>query len=424
MVFLSMGPAPSAALAWSPTGQCLTYIRRSGGQASASIETVSLDGGSPSEVITDPQLQKGEGAVLLWAPDGRLFFALNEAEGTPEHNANLWEIMTDPQTGKPSRRATKITAWDAVQPYSLTASKDANRLAVVKTHIRDDVYVGDLKDGGTRLTSPTRLTVSESQDYADAWTRDSKAVLFSSNRAGRSQIFRQQMEHDTAEPLIRGPDEEEAAKLSPDGRWVLYWSTAPGRDSPTTKRLMRYPVLGGSPEQILEARLDDAAYFDCPVRPASSCVFSHWEQGQLIFYALDPVRGRGKELARTKFGSPTELDWRVSPEGLRIALASRNELREQVRILDFRVGAERNLQLPHGWRIYELSWTADGSALFAAARSMGYFIGRIELDGKTSVLLDRGRNQWLGYPQPSPDGRHLAFTQQTWESNAWLLENF
>jgi len=114
----------------------------------------------------------------------------------------------------------------------------------------------------------------------------------------------------------------------------------------------------------------------------------------------------------------------VSPEGLRIALASRNELREQVRILDFRVGAERNLSLPHGWRIYELGWTADGTALFAAARSTGYFIGRIELDGRTSVLLDRGRNQWLGYPHPSRDGRYLAFTQQTWESNAWLLENF
>jgi serine/threonine protein kinase len=414
-----------AALAWSPTGQRLAYIRGAGNQAGATIETVSLDGGSPSEVISDPQLNNDDGAGLLWARDGRLIFTLNETQGTPVHNANLWEILTDPQTGKPSRRATKITAWDAVTPYSLTVSRDANRLAVVKMHIRDDVDVGGLKDGGTRLTSPTRLTVSESQDFASAWTRDSKAVLFSSNRAGRSQIFRQQMEHDTAELLIRGPDDEGGAEPSPDGRWILYWSSAPGRDlPPATKRLMRIPTLGGSPEQILEARIDDAAYFDCPVRPASSCVFSHWEQGRLIFYALDPVQGRCKELARTKFGSPTDLDWRVSPEGLRIALASRNELREQVRILDFRVGAERNLSLPHGWRIYELGWTADGTALFAAARSTGYFIGRIELDGRTSVLLDRGRNQWLGYPHPSRDGRYLAFTQQTWESNAWLLENF
>jgi Tol biopolymer transport system component len=233
------------------------------------------------------------------------------------------------------------------------------------------------------------------------------------------------MEQDTAEPLTMGPDDQIGAELSPDGLWVLYWSIAPGGESPpTTKRLMRLRVLGGSPEQVLEARIDDAAYFNCPVRAATSCILSHWEQGQLIFYALDPVQGRGKELARTKLGSPTDLAYSVSPEGLRIALASQDKLPEQVRILDFRNGTERNLQLPHGWYIWSLSWTVDGNALFAAVLSTGYFIARIDLDGKTRVLLDQNRNHWLSFLCPSPDGRHLAFTQRTFESNAWLLENF
>jgi hypothetical protein len=48
----------------------------------------------------------------------------------------------------------------------------------------------------------------------------------------------------------------------------------------------------------------------------------------------------------------------------------------------------------------------------------------IELHDKIRVLLDRGRSQWLGSPCPSPDGRHSAFSQQTFEKNAWLLENF
>src|SRR5271155_2060301 len=87
---------------------------------------------------------------------------------------------------------------------------------------------------------------------------------------------------------------------------------------------------------------------------------------------------------------------------------------------------ERILEVPLGWRISELSWTADGNALFAGVQSesTGYMIVRIELDGKPRVLLNRGRNQWIDAPRPSPDGRHLAFSQQTWESNAWLLENF
>jgi Tol biopolymer transport system component len=83
------------------------------------------------------------------------------------------------------------------------------------------------------------------------------------------------------------------------------------------------------------------------------------------------------------------------------------------------------LHLPHGWSLWSLHWTGDGNALFVTAtQSTNYLVARIDLDGKTQVLLDRGRNQWLSSPVPSPDGRQLAFSQQTFETNAWLLENF
>ena len=200
--------------------------------------------------------------------------------------------------------------------------------------------------------------------------------------------------------------------MSPDGRWILYWSSARGGgDSPTTtNRLMRFPVSGGSPEQVLESRIDATTDFHCPSRPAGSCVLSRSQQGQLIFYALDPVQGQGKEITRTKLGPATDLVWAVSPEGLRIAVATRDQLPEKVRILDLRNGTERDLQLPHGWRIFQLGWAADGNALFAAARSTGYFIARIELNGTTRVLLDRGRAQWLGFlaRHPTVATWHLA----------------
>ena len=58
------------ALAWSPTGQRIAYIRRAGSQAGGNIETVSLDGGPPSVVISDPQLANKDVPGLLWAGDG------------------------------------------------------------------------------------------------------------------------------------------------------------------------------------------------------------------------------------------------------------------------------------------------------------------------------------------------------------------
>lgn len=118
------------------------------------------------------------------------------------------------------------------------------------------------------------------------------------------------------------------------------------------------------------------------------------------------------------------LEWSISPDGSSIAIASLDQLREQIRIVDSRNGTENNIHLAHDWKVWNLGWAKDGSAIYAAVQTTGYFIARIDLDGKTHVLLDRGRAQWLSNPCPSPDGRSLAFSQRTFESNVWLLENF
>ena len=188
---------------------------------------------------------------------------------------------------------------------------------------------------------------------------------------------------------------------------------------------MRIPAPGGPPEQVLEAPPDTTTLFHCPFHTAGTCVLSRWAQGQLVFYLLDPVQGQGKELARTRLGQPGDLGWSVSPDGSRIAIRSEDQLSGQVRILEVRNSSERNLQLPNDWGMWDLAWSANGKVLFLASQSTaGYFIASLGLDGKSRVLLDRGRNQWLGFATPSPDGRRLAFTQQTFELNVWLLEDF
>jgi serine/threonine protein kinase len=411
-----------SAVAWSPAGQRLSYVKQpKAGNGSGSIDTVPLDGGPPSVVFSD----LNPGTVVpffLWIHDGRMIYAVYEASGDVKN----WEITVDPQTGKPSGKPSEITSWGA-QSTAVSASKDGQRLIAMKGHIRDDVYVGELKEKGTRMDSPKRLTLSESIDFVSEWTRDSKAILFDSDRTGRRQIFRQQLDQESAELLIQGPEDETEANLSPDGAWILYWSRphGGGNSSSTTSRLMRFPAAGGSPEQVLETRMDTATDFLCPSQPANPCLLSRWEQGQLIFYAVDPIHGRGNWIARTKMGMPGMLDWCITDDDSRIAIVSSDQLSEKIRILDLRNGTERDFQLPKGWGIWNQSWAVDGRAVFATAQSTaGYFIARIDLDGKTHVLLDRGRNQWLGRPTPSPDGRHLAFSQQTFEVNAWLLENF
>jgi eukaryotic-like serine/threonine-protein kinase len=419
-----IGETDYAALAWSPTGQRLAYLKSSANGVGGSIETVSVDGKQSTVVISDSLLFASDVCTLSWTRDGNMIFT--KSEPLASDTANVWQIMVDPQTGKPSGKPLRITNWGGVYVGLPSVSADGKRLVVEKLHNRDDVYVGELKENGTRLDSLKRLTVSDSTDYPSGWTRDSKSVLFSSNRTGRNQVFRQHLDQDVAEALIQGPDDESNATSTPDGASILYYSVPQAIEGKpaTSGRLMRFPASGGSPEQIQELPIDAVTGFDCPAQTGSSCVLSGSDKGQVVFYALDSVHGRGKELARTTLGAVSDLSWSISPDGSHAAIKSWDQLREQIRILDLRNGTEKNVQLPHAWSIWSLSWTTDGKALFAAAQSMEYLIVRIELDGKTRVLLDRGRNQWLYNPISSPDGRHLAFSQQTFEGNAWLLENF
>jgi Tol biopolymer transport system component/predicted Ser/Thr protein kinase len=419
--FLSLENDFYAAVAWSPAGQRLAYTKQLASGSGGSIETVPARGGKPNVVFSTANLSIGEGPPLLWLRDGRIVFPVDEATLS---STNYWTIHADPQSGEPSGQAARITNWDGQHTWSASASQDGRRLALIRGHIRDDVEVGELKEGGRRLDSPARLTVSESVDYLFAWTRDSKAVLFSSNRTGRRQLFKQGLGQDTAEPLVQGPDDEEGAGVSADGAWLLYWSFSLSGSPPTTVRLMRAPMAGGSPQQILEAPTEAAIDVHCPNTAGRPCLISGWQDGQVVFHELDPLQGQGKEVGHTKLPKPSAMLWNLSPDGSSIALVTSDQLRGKIRILDLAKNTEHDISLPATWSIWMLSWTADGKALLLSAQSRDYFLARLEFDGKSSTLLNRGRAQWIGPNCPSPDGRRLAFSLQTFEDNAWLLENF
>jgi Tol biopolymer transport system component len=299
-----------------------------------------------------------------------------------------------------------MTHWADSIAHQPSVSSDGGRLLVAKNRQWNDAYIGELKDNGARLDSPKRLTSSDSSNVVTGWTRDSGTVLLMSNRVGRFQIYKQRIDADAPELLAGGPDNLLLPSFSPDAAWVLYWSMA--QSQAASQRLMRSPTSGGSPEQVLEAPVDRMVAFDCPSQPSSSCVISRGEQGQLIFYALDPLQGQGKEIIRTKLGQDNHQMWSISLDGSHIAIASGAQLREQIRILDLRNGTERTLSLPKGWLIHALSWAADGKALLASVSSTEWLISRIDLNGNTHELF-KWVGAWIGAPISSPDGRCMQF---------------
>src|SRR3954451_8676639 len=64
------------------------------------------------------------------------------------------------------------------------------------------VYIGTLVSDGTHLLAQRRLTLDENENIPTAWTPDSKAVLFSSNRNGKREIFKQAIDQILPERLV------------------------------------------------------------------------------------------------------------------------------------------------------------------------------------------------------------------------------
>ena len=305
-------------------------------------------------------------------------------------------------------------------------SSDGRRLAVVKGHHTEDVFVAKWSEDGTMLGTPQNLTQSDTYEHPNGWFSDSRAILFTSYRTGRAQISRLQLDSHTSTPIVPGPDAQFDPVTTPDGHWIFYWSAphTPGVKA-TTLRLMKVHVTGGTPEQVSQFPPDKTTYLRCPSHPNSSCVLSQWDHNELVFYAFDAASGKGSALAETHLEAPQSLVWSISPDGSRVAVMSSDRLKNRIPILDLRKGIESSVSLPNGWFTgLDIGWTPDNKGLLIPGAQDGCFLARAGLDGKSTVLLRGGFNQCYSNPTASPDGRNLAFAQGVFNDNAWLLENF
>jgi Tol biopolymer transport system component len=110
--------------------------------------------------------------------------------------------------------------------------------------------VGDIQGHGRRLASLRQLTREEARNYLYAWTPDSRAVLFTSNRDGPFRIYKQDIDKDTAELIPHNPGSQDGPRMSPDGAWLLYWKSLTGDPK---QWLMRTLLTGrGAEHEVLE----------------------------------------------------------------------------------------------------------------------------------------------------------------------------
>ncbi len=419
---------------WSPDGRWIAYGRiwkTAQGSRSSDIKVRPADGGPAKTLVAESSLSESNTLTLganawfvgSWSPDWRLMFTV--AEGPASRSAqtkySLWQVRVDPRTGEAAGKPGQVTQWSEFVPRDLTITADGKHLALLKERLWFDVYLGDLSPNGANMKTPRRLTLDDRGSDASAWTRDGKAILFGSSRNGRQEIFKQGLAENVAEMVVSAPGDVYGGKMSPDGAWFLYWQYESAHPAVGTSvdwvRLMRRAVGGGSPEMVLQVILDPYGLddFSCSQNPRASspCVLGLLEDKDLIFYSVDPLRGKGSRLGKIPvFGA--YMGWDLSSDGSRIAVVDGDKYEGRIEVLTLSDGSWHEVaREPGGRHLQSIAWAADGKSFFATAYAPNsYNLLHVTLAGNVRSLLHNDARQWLVSPLPSPDGKYLAFRAQ------------
>lgn len=426
---------------WSPDGQWIAYMHswQSAQQYYTAIEVQPRAGGSAKTIMSGTALPKGTlvcdmstaGLCLGWSPDWRIVFSANAGfydlpSSDAEHS--LWEVSTHPYTAEAAGKPKKLAHSRDFASANPTFTRDRKRLFFLRSKTWSDVYLAELASDKKKIESLRRFTLDNRGNYPSGWTFDGQAILFSSDRTARREIFKQGLNEDVATPLFQTPCQDcEKAVVTPDRSWVLYREFDPVRPNEPAApvRLLRRRPDSGSPEKVFELPRGTWRWsYACGVKPGSACVMSQPEGTDLALYALDPLRGKGPKLGRisdTLGGEPEP--WSISPDGSRIASGTNDG---RIRILSLRNKTWSEISLDMGCRqIFTTAWASDADGFFATCRlPNSNDLIYVTPAGAVTRLLHGGHRQWLINPLPSPDGKHLAFEAETWDSNVWTIENF
>jgi eukaryotic-like serine/threonine-protein kinase len=381
-----------------------------------SYESVDLTTGKLT--ASEPDIGISAAAALK---DGRLLF-LRYQPHFVETADQLWEVKTDLATGR-FIESPYLIANPVDQPatdiYGMSTTTDGKRVMVLRRSDQDAVFVGDFDKSLPKISNIRRLTFDERASYPHAWTSDSHAVIFESNRNKTWDLFKQDIKQYTPEPIVATSLAEVLPHTTPDSHWILY--SAGPKIAHGAYKLMRVPVEGGVPEAVSTGGLWEE--IRCPLGRGKWCVLrTSITHEYYVFYQLDPVRGRGRELTRTRWAPGVTEDWDISPDGTQVAIPNHSAREARIRLVAMEPAPnaprERELVLEGLSGLRSLVWAADGSGWFVSVdTTIGNRLLYVYLDGRYRSLGDI-----QGWAVPAPDGRRVAFLDRTIATNAWLIE--
>ncbi len=402
-------------IAWSPHERRLAVVfgRRNalGTTNSSWIEALDLQTGRWT-ILVAPSPQNIVG--VAWLSQEAVVYAKNEP--APRTDSNLW-IVNVGDSGLPSETPRRRTQWVDFRIVDLEASIDGKRLCFLRSSVKSNVYVGELHAQGTQLTSLRPLTTEDATSSPSDWTFNSRTILLQSDRDGKFQIYKQDIDSNAPELITSEPGTQGQMRLAPGGEWVLF-VLAEDAAGGTRRRVMRMSLNGGSAVEVLND--NDIAGFNCSRPTSGACILIDRRGKSLTCWLLDPEKGRGAKVL--EIASETDALPMISPDGKHIAFVPAAR-QNHIRVIDLRGTLEEEITVPNARAFRSLDWAADGAGFFAAeTQGDADRLLHVRRDGTSQVLLTQPAVYQI-WGVPSPNGKYLATFKSEYTANVWMVEN-
>ena len=399
---------------WSPDGKRIAYVRSLWAYSarSNSVEVNEWQKENTETLFSDSRLSP----ALHWLPDGRLIYAFGSTQN--HQDSSLWVVSLQ-KAAKISSSPKRITEGHGWISH-LTATADGKKVLFLSGNWLPSVYIGTLSMNGTQLLASRRLTMDDNEDMPWSWTPDSRAVLFSSDRNGTREIFKQSIDQTIAEILVTSSTDQVSQPIvAPNGSEIVYISTpkSAGRETPSS--IFAIPIGGGSPRFILK----DVGIWNvqCARLPSTICLYSV-AKGEISETFWFDVRS-GKIAVSPQIESA--FNWSLSPDGSERAIILYGPNQDKILFRSTSTGQTRDLVVK-GWSgLTGIYWSADGKRLLVSWHNFEQVsvLLSVTLDGKATVLL-KSSNPEIWHAVPSPNGRMLAIAEAGGPKNVWQIENF